>query len=84
MVKPSGMPSVEGHHSLASVEQLMRNENPLADSPLIVHRLDMDTSGIMIIAKTKQAHKFLQEQFALAFLRINQHVVALHFLYFRT
>lgn len=65
VVKPSGMPSVEGHHSLASVEQLMRNEYPLADSPLIVHRLDMDTSGIMIIAKTKQAHKCLQEQFAL-------------------
>jgi len=81
---------------LASVEQLMRNEYPLADSPLIVHRLDMDTSGIMIIAKTKQAHKCLQEQFALhqvkkryiavleGVLRINQYVVALHFLYFQT
>ena len=30
---------------------------------MIVHRLDMDTSGIMVVAKTKQAHAFLQQQF---------------------
>jgi 23S rRNA pseudouridine1911/1915/1917 synthase len=31
--------------------------------PGIVHRLDRDTSGIIIVAKTKEAHQFLKEQF---------------------
>jgi len=29
----------------------------------IVHRLDKDTSGIMVVAKTNSAHKFIAEQF---------------------
>jgi 23S rRNA pseudouridine1911/1915/1917 synthase len=32
--------------------------------PGIVHRLDRDTSGVMVAAKTEQAHKHLSEQFA--------------------
>lgn len=32
--------------------------------PGIVHRLDKDTSGLMVVAKTDQAHKGLGEQFA--------------------
>ncbi|MBJ3786966.1 RluA family pseudouridine synthase [Devosia sediminis] len=32
--------------------------------PGIVHRLDKDTSGVMVAAKTDQAHKHLSEQFA--------------------
>lgn len=31
--------------------------------PGIVHRLDKDTSGVIIVAKTKEAHEFLKEQF---------------------
>jgi len=31
--------------------------------PGIVHRLDKDTSGVIIVAKTKEAHQFLKEQF---------------------
>ena len=33
--------------------------------PGIVHRLDKDTSGILIIAKTQHAHRSLSEQFAM-------------------
>ena len=29
----------------------------------IVHRLDKDTSGVMLLAKNKKAHEFLKEQF---------------------
>ena len=61
--KPFGMPSVKGFHGVESVELLMRRRYPSADSPLIVHRLDMPTSGLMVIAKTKQAHTRLQQQF---------------------
>ena len=32
--------------------------------PGIVHRLDKDTTGLMVVAKTDQAHKSLSEQFA--------------------
>ena len=32
--------------------------------PGIVHRLDKDTSGVMVVAKTDQAHRGLSEQFA--------------------
>jgi 23S rRNA pseudouridine1911/1915/1917 synthase len=32
--------------------------------PGIVHRLDKDTSGVMVVAKTDQAHRGLAEQFA--------------------
>lgn len=32
--------------------------------PGIVHRLDKDTSGVMIVAKHDQAHRFLSEQIA--------------------
>src|SRR4029078_6827422 len=32
--------------------------------PGIVHRLDKDTSGVLVVAKTDQAHRALSEQFA--------------------
>lgn len=31
--------------------------------PLIIHRLDMSTSGLLVVAKTKEAHKDIQSQF---------------------
>lgn len=31
--------------------------------PGIVHRLDKDTSGVIIVTKTKESHEFLKEQF---------------------
>lgn len=34
------------------------------ERPGIVHRLDKDTSGIMVVAKTDKAHENLQQQFA--------------------
>ncbi|MBI4432887.1 MAG: RluA family pseudouridine synthase [Candidatus Omnitrophica bacterium] len=35
------------------------------DRPGIVHRLDKDTSGLIVVAKNNAAHRFLQNQFAL-------------------
>ncbi len=34
-----------------------------SDRPGIVHRLDKNTSGLMVIAKTDAAHRFIQQQF---------------------
>ena len=38
-------------------------EKTLADYGLIVHRLDRDTSGVMILAKNETVQKFLKKQF---------------------
>lgn len=61
--KPHGMLSVPGRDGGTSVAQLMRQRYPDADSPLVVHRLDQDTSGLMLIAKTKEMHRTLQLAF---------------------
>ena len=41
----------------------MKEKYPNATGPLIVHRLDMATTGLMLIAKNKETHKYLQRQF---------------------
>lgn len=61
--KPAGMLSVPGKEDAVSVYSLMREQYPEADGPLTVHRLDMATSGLMLIAKTKRVHQNLQAQF---------------------
>lgn len=61
--KPAGMLSVPGKEDAVSVHSLMREQYPEADGPLTVHRLDMATSGLMLIAKTKRVHQNLQAQF---------------------
>lgn len=62
--KPEGLLSVPGKDaSQPSVYALMRRKYPEATGPLIVHRLDMATSGLMIIAKTEFAYHRLQKEF---------------------
>lgn len=62
--KPSGMLSVPGKSSRLSVESIVREHYGIAaDVPVIVHRLDMDTSGLLLVARTREAHKALQQQF---------------------
>lgn len=61
--KLAGMLSVPGKEDAVSVYSLMREQYPEADGPLTVHRLDMATSGLMLIAKTKRVHQNLQAQF---------------------
>ncbi len=61
--KPTELLSVPGKHITDSVFTRMKTKYSKATGPLLVHRLDMSTSGIMLIAKTKKAHQFLQRQF---------------------
>lgn len=61
--KPAEFLSVPGKNIVDSVYSRIKDQYPNATGPLIVHRLDMSTSGIMILAKTKEAHKYLQHQF---------------------
>lgn len=61
--KPAGLLSVPGKGNEQSVYQWMKERYPQATGPLIVHRLDMDTSGILLLAKTKEVHQALQADF---------------------
>jgi tRNA pseudouridine32 synthase/23S rRNA pseudouridine746 synthase len=62
--KPKGMLCVPGKAGKKSVYMTVRENYPEATGALLVHRLDMDTSGLMLIAKTSEAHKILQKAFA--------------------
>lgn len=61
--KPAGMLSVPGKERQTSIYDLAREAYPEAEDPMIVHRLDMATSGLLIIAKDKKTHQHLQAQF---------------------
>lgn len=54
----------ENYPELAEVgeEQILQNGEKIK-RPGIIHRLDKDTSGVIIVAKTKEAYVFLKEQF---------------------
>jgi tRNA pseudouridine32 synthase / 23S rRNA pseudouridine746 synthase len=61
--KPAEFLSVPGVNIEDSVYTRVKEMYPLASGPLIVHRLDMSTSGLLLIAKNKDVHKHLQRQF---------------------
>lgn len=67
--KPSGLltHAKGGLSTEPTVAEIIRPQTSFAsdtDRPGIVHRLDRDTSGILIIAKTAEAAAHLQRQFA--------------------
>ncbi len=61
--KPAEFLSVPGKSLLPSIYDLVKEKYPEATGPLIVHRLDMATSGILLLTKTKEANKKMQAQF---------------------
>lgn len=61
--KPAEFLSVPGKNIYDSVYARVQERYPNATGPLIVHRLDMSTSGLLIVAKNKTAHQQLQRQF---------------------
>lgn len=62
--KPAGMLSVPGkEEEMDSVYHRLKAKYPEASGPMIVHRLDMATSGLLLVAKTKEVHQQLQAQF---------------------
>lgn len=60
--KPSELLSVPGIEVQDSVYTRLQDDLKTIE-PLIIHRLDMSTSGLMVVAKTKEAHKHIQKQF---------------------
>lgn len=59
--KPSGMPSVPGKNGMISLLEILSGK---FGAVFAVHRLDMDTSGLIVFAKSIKVQKILQTQFA--------------------
>jgi tRNA pseudouridine32 synthase/23S rRNA pseudouridine746 synthase len=63
--KPAGLLSVPGRGTLTDcVQTRLRARYPTATGPLVVHRLDLDTSGVLVIAKDLATHAALQRLFS--------------------
>jgi 23S rRNA pseudouridine1911/1915/1917 synthase len=77
--KPSGLPvHADGRHERATLvdwlavnypelkgvgEEQRLSDGTIIDRPGIVHRIDRETSGVLVIARTQKAFDFLKEQF---------------------
>ncbi len=61
--KPSGMLSQPGKTQADSVLTRVLQARPDVQGSVLVHRLDMDTSGLMVLARNRTAHRLLQQQF---------------------
>jgi tRNA pseudouridine32 synthase/23S rRNA pseudouridine746 synthase len=58
--KPSGVLSMPGRIEQYSVETVMQQRYP---GSMIAHRLDMGTSGLLIVCKSLEVFRTMQEQF---------------------
>ncbi len=61
--KPSGVLSQPGKTQDGSIATQVAQAYPDATGPLLVHRLDMDTSGLLLLAKRRDIHRQLQQLF---------------------
>jgi len=61
VAKPAGLLSVPGKAGRDSVLVRLRGQHPALT---LVHRLDLDTSGLLVAAKDPHTHTALQAQFA--------------------
>ncbi|MES2800040.1 MAG: RluA family pseudouridine synthase [Bacteroidota bacterium] len=61
--KPAELLSVPGRQVDYSVYSIIKEKYPKATGPLVIHRLDQSTSGIMLLAKDEKTYKFIQRQF---------------------
>ena len=62
--KPSGLLSVPGRESRLSVWSVVRQHYADSEDWALAHRLDMGTSGLLIICKTRESFALMQGQFA--------------------
>lgn len=73
--KPEEFLSVPGIDIKDSVYLRIKQQLPKATGPIIIHRLDMATSGILVLALNKESHKNIQEQFIKR--KVNKRYIAL-------
>lgn len=63
--KPAGLPSVPGRTPQLqdSIQTRVQRVFPNADGPISIHRLDMETSGLIVVAFNRETHRTLSRQF---------------------
>ena len=61
--KPENVLSVPGRNVQDSIKTDLQKRYPNATGPILVHRLDYSTSGLLLAAKDSNTHKLLQAQF---------------------
>lgn len=61
--KPAGALSVAGKVAGESIEERLHTLYPHVKGPMLVHRLDQSTSGLLLAAKDARTHKALQQSF---------------------
>ena len=69
-----------GHYSGTLVNALLYHCKDLSGingimRPGIVHRIDKDTSGLLVVAKNDKAHESLSQQLQLIILRMRSHIL---------
>ena len=67
--KPAGMLSVPGKHPVNNVYNTVLSLYPQASGPMLLHRLDMATSGVLLFAKNKTTHQQMQNAFAQGWIK---------------
>ena len=61
--KPAGLLSVPGKEITYSLASIIKKQFPHIEGPGLVHRLDYETSGVVLIAKSLKVYQLLQKQF---------------------
>ena len=61
--KPEGMLSVPGKSKRKSAIDILREMRPDCPELIMAHRLDMQTSGVLVAAKTMEIYRQLQQMF---------------------
>lgn len=61
--KPANILSVPGKEITYSLSSIIQKQFPNIDGPGLVHRLDYETSGVVLVAKSLTVYKSLQAQF---------------------
>jgi 23S rRNA-/tRNA-specific pseudouridylate synthase len=61
--KPHNVLSVPGRNIQDSIYTELKQQYPNATGPLLVHRLDYSTSGLLLATKDSNTHKHVQAQF---------------------
>lgn len=61
--KPCGLLSVDGKLAQPSVISILLSKYPLLKELMLIHRLDMDTSGVLLVAKNIDTYKAFQNEF---------------------
>jgi 23S rRNA-/tRNA-specific pseudouridylate synthase len=63
--KPDGLLSAPGRgdHKFDSVKTRVQQVFPEANGSICIHRLDMDTSGLLVLALNRRSHRAISRQF---------------------